>query len=339
MQEERMYRMTKLALSVLDLAPVLPEQTATDAFHNSKELIQHTDELGYYRYWVAEHHNMESIASSATAVLIGYLAGHSKNIRVGSGGIMLPNHAPLIVAEQFGTLESMYPGRIDLGIGRAPGTDPMTVQALRSDTRNAVNQFPENVNEILQYLSDADLPVKAYPGHDTNVPVYLLGSSTYGAQLAAAMGLPYAFASHFAPKELHNALKIYHERFQPSEYLDEPYAMVTVNVTLADTVEEAERLASTSKLKFLSIIRGNRTIDTAPVDNVDDYMSPMEREQVMSMLKYSFVGDQAKVAEELKAFHDETRFQELIVTTDIHDQEKRRYSYTLLKELWNDLDI
>ncbi|MFB4161024.1 LLM class flavin-dependent oxidoreductase [Geomicrobium sp. JSM 1781026] len=331
--------MSQLPLSVLDLAPVLPGQTPSEAFENSKHLIQHTDQLDYHRYWVAEHHNMESIASSATSVLIGYLAGHSEKIRVGSGGIMLPNHAPLIIAEQFGTLESMYPGRIDLGLGRAPGTDPMTVQALRRDTRNAVNQFPENVNELQQLLGDADMPVKAHPGHNTNVPIYLLGSSTYGAQLAAAMGLPYAFASHFAPKELHNALKIYHDRFQPSAYLDEPYAMVTVNATVAETNEEAERLASTSKLKFLSIIRGNRGVDTAPVDNVDDYMSPIEKEQVESMLKYSFVGDEERVATDLKSFYNETRFNELIVTTDIHDQEKRRDSYTRLKKTWDNIEF
>ncbi|MBB6450446.1 luciferase family oxidoreductase group 1 [Geomicrobium halophilum] len=326
----------KSLLSVLDLAPVRQDQTPRDAFENSKQLVQHTEKLGYHRYWVAEHHNMQRIASSATAVLIGYLAGHSEKIRVGAGGVMLPNHAPLIIAEQFGTLETMYPDRIDLGLGRAPGTDPVTTRALRRDQMSSVNEFPDNVKELMHYFSKEDSRVKAVPGHGLEVPVYLLGSSTYSAQLAAALGLPFSFASHFAPGELFHALRVYRERFQPSEYLSEPYAMVTVNGAVADTTEEAERLATTIKLKFLGMVRGGRAeIDTAPVDNIDEYWTEFEKHQVLNMLKYSFVGDQTKVKKELEEFYAEAKFDELIVTSDIHDQEKRKYSYELLANLWN----
>ncbi|QQK81629.1 LLM class flavin-dependent oxidoreductase [Salicibibacter cibi] len=327
----------EFSLSVLDLAPVHATQTPADAFENSKKLIQHADKLGYHRYWVAEHHNMKAIASSATSVLIGYLAGHSENIRVGSGGVMLPNHAPLIIAEQFGTLEAMYPGRIDLGLGRAPGTDPMTIRALRRDQMSSVNDFPDNVNELLNYFSKEDAPVKAIPGHGLEVPIYLLGSSTYSAQLAAALGLPFAFASHFAPGELFNALRLYHERFQASKFLSEPYAMVTVNAALADTTQEAEKLATTNYLRFLSIVRGGQAeIDTKPVDNMDEHWTEFEKAQVLQSLKYSFVGDQEKVKKELEDFHAEAKFNELIVSSDIYDQEKRRRSYELLANIWNE---
>nr|WP_245723041.1 LLM class flavin-dependent oxidoreductase [Natribacillus halophilus] len=325
---------TDFSLSVLDLAPVHGEQTPKDAFENSKKLIQHTDKLGYHRYWVAEHHNMKPIASTATSVLIGYLAGHSENIRVGAGGVMLPNHAPLIIAEQFGTLETMYPDRIDLGLGRAPGTDPMTIRALRRDQMSSVNDFPDNVKELLTYFSKEDAPVKAIPGHGLEVPIYMLGSSTYSAQLAAALGLPFAFASHFAPGELYNALRLYHERFQPSKYLSEPYAMMTINAALADTEAEAEKLATTNYLRFLGMIRGNFDIDTRPVDNMDDYWTELEKAQVFQSLKYTFVGTQEKVKKELEDLHAEVKFNELIVSSDIYDQEKRRYSYDLLANIW-----
>lgn len=326
--------MTRTPLSVLDLSPVPDNQTAKEAFENSKQLIQHTEKLGYKRYWVAEHHNMPTIASSATAVLISFLASHSSTIRVGSGGVMLPNHAPLIVAEQFGTLATMYDDRIDLGLGRAPGTDFMTSRALRRDAHTAAERFPDDVQELLQYLGDENLQIKAHPGHGTHVPVYLLGSSTFSAQLAATLGLPFAFASHFAPGQLHNALRLYRERFQPSAYLDKPYAMLTVNAVVADTTEEAEFLSSTLKLKFLSIIRGRSGASTAPVENMDHIWNEQEKQQVSNTLSYSFIGDKEKVAKDLEAFHDQTQFDELIVTSDIHDQEKRRKSYTLLSELW-----
>ncbi|WP_411260295.1 LLM class flavin-dependent oxidoreductase [Terribacillus saccharophilus] len=326
--------MTRTPLSVLDLSPVPDNKTPKEAFENSKQLIQHTEKLGYNRYWVAEHHNMPSIASSATSVLIGYLAGHSSTIRVGSGGVMLPNHSPLVIAEQFGTLATMYPDRIDLGLGRAPGTDYMTSRALRRDAHTAAERFPDDVQELLQYLGDDNLPIKAHPGHGTHVPVYLLGSSTFSAQLAAMLGLPFAFASHFAPGELHNALRLYRERFQPSVYLDKPYAMVTVNGIVADTKEEAEFLSTTLKLKFLSIIRGRSGSSTAPVESMDHIWNEHEKLHVTNTLTYSFVGDKEKVASELEAFHAKTQFDELIVSADIFDQEKRRNSYTLLSELW-----
>jgi luciferase family oxidoreductase group 1 len=244
-------------LSVLDLATVLEGQTPADAFHNSLRLAQHVEKLGYKRFWMAEHHSMISVASSATAVLLGYIAGGTKTIRVGSGGVMLPNHAPLVVAEQFGTLESLYPGRIDLGLGRAPGTDQITARALRRDHVAAAHEFPEQIQELQHYLSaDNTGPVRAVPGEGLDIPIWILGSSTDSAYLAAAMGLPYAFASHFAPAQLHTALKIYRQQFKPSEYLDKPYTMACVNVIAADTDAEANRLATSFYQMFLGVIRG-----------------------------------------------------------------------------------
>jgi len=244
-------------VSILDLVPVILGETPREALRKSLDLAQHAEAFGYKRYWVAEHHNMTAIASAATSVVIGYLAGGTSTMRIGSGGIMLPNHSPLVIAEQFGTLESLYPGRIDLGLGRAPGTDHRTLRALRRDVSRS-DDFPEDVLELMLLLADSKpgQPVRAVPGAGTNVPIWILGSSTFGAELAAALGLPYAFASHFAPDALFPALEIYREKFKPSKQLDHPYAMLGVNVVAADTDEEARRLFTTVQQSFTNLVRG-----------------------------------------------------------------------------------
>ncbi|WP_342526188.1 LLM class flavin-dependent oxidoreductase [Chryseomicrobium sp. FSL W7-1435] len=316
--------MTKL--SFLDLASVRINETPTDSFQQSKQLVQQAEKLGYHRYWVAEHHNMQGVASSATSVLIGYLAGHTSTIRVGAGGIMLPNHAPYIIAEQFGTLDAMYPGRIDLGLGRAPGTDMMTARALRRDHQGA-DDFPELVNELLHYMSPVDeerLPaVMAVPGADANVPVWLLGSSTYSARLAAQLGLPFAFASHFAPDQLMQALELYHRNFRPSSYLQEPYAMAAVNIVAAETDEEAEGLSTTLIQQFLSIIRGHKHKMRPPVAMEELDWSMSEQMMVERTVSARIVGSEATVREQLQAFVEKTRVQEVMVSTPIYDVQKR----------------
>jgi len=313
-------------LSFLDLASVRINETPTDSFQQSKQLVQQAEKLGYHRYWVAEHHNMQGVASSATSVLIGYLAGHTSTIRVGAGGIMLPNHAPYIIAEQFGTLDAMYPGRIDLGLGRAPGTDMMTARALRRDHQGA-DDFPELVNELLHYMSPVDeerLPaVMAVPGADANVPVWLLGSSTYSARLAAQLGLPFAFASHFAPDQLMQALELYHRNFRPSSYLQEPYAMAAVNIVAAETDEEAEGLSTTLIQQFLSIIRGHKHKMRPPVAMEELDWSMSEQMMVERTVSARIVGSEATVREQLQAFVEKTRVQEVMVSTPIYDVQKR----------------
>ncbi|HSU80307.1 MAG TPA: LLM class flavin-dependent oxidoreductase, partial [Candidatus Angelobacter sp.] len=281
-----------ITLSVLDLAPILLGATARDSFHNSLKLAQATESYGYKRYWLAEHHNMEGIASSATSVLIGYIAGGTSKIRVGSGGIMLPNHAPLVVAEQFGTLESLYPGRIDLGLGRAPGTDQLTSMALRRDLRGSVNEFPNNVQELIGYFEPKQegKRVRAVPGEGLEVPIWLLGSSTYSAQLAAMLGLPFAFASHFAPTQLREALSIYRDNFTPSDRLKEPYALACVNVVAANTDDEANYLATSLYQSFLGIIRGTARTLLPPVENMEAHWNDMEKAHVHQSLKYTFIG-------------------------------------------------
>lgn len=322
-----------MPISVLDLVPVLEGQTTTEAFERSKQLAILADDLGFTRYWVAEHHNSRSIASSATAVVIGYLANATKKIRVGSGGIMLPNHAPYIVAEQFGTLDAMYPGRIDLGLGRAPGTDPFTARALR---RHAAEDFEGDILELSRYLGEAKEtdPIKAYPGFGANIPLWILGSSLFSAELAARRGLPYAFASHFAPDYLTRAIKIYKEQFQPSEHLQKPHMMACVNVIIADSDEEAHYLATTYYQFFLSIIRRDHQLLKPPVDNMDDIWSPFEKQAVMEQRQYTFIGSQATVKEQLEQFVSETAIDELMVTTSIYDVKARAKSFQLLKELF-----
>ena len=280
-----------IPLSILDLVPVTEGATPRDALQKSLNLARHAERFGYRRYWVAEHHNMTGIASAATAVVIGYLAGGTSTIRVGAGGIMLPNHAPLVIAEQFGTLESLYPGRIDLGLGRAPGTDQLGLRALRRDPERA-DEFPQDVQELMAFLAPVrpGQMIQAVPGGGLNVPLWILGSSTFGAQLAAQLGLPYAFASHFAPDALMDALAVYHAQFQPSRQLEKPYAMIGVNVVAAETDEEARYLFTTVQQAFTNLARGRPGPQRPPIKDIEQYRSPSEKLRASHMLKYAVVG-------------------------------------------------
>ena len=320
--------------SVLDLAPVPQGATPADALRNTLDLAQHAERWGYQRYWLAEHHNMVGIASAATAVAIGFVAGGTSRIRVGSGGIMLPNHAPLVIAEQFGTLASLYPGRIDLGLGRAPGTDQLTLRALRRDPA-AADTFPQDVLELQALFGDPQpgQAVQAVPGAGTNVPIWILGSSLFGAQLAAMLGLPYAFASHFAPDALLAALRVYRERFTPSAQLDRPYAMVGVNVVAADTDAEARRLFTSLQQAFSDLFRGTRGKLKPPIDDIEAYWTPPEKAQASSMLARSFVGSPETVRRGLESFLDETGADEVMVASAIHDHAARLRSYEILADV------
>jgi luciferase family oxidoreductase group 1 len=319
------------ALSILDLAPIPKGKTAAEALRNSLDLARHAEQWGYRRFWLAEHHNMVGIASAATAVVLGHVAAGTKTIRVGAGGVMLPNHSPLVVAEQFGTLETLYPGRIDLGLGRAPGTDQRTLLALRRDP-NAADTFPHDVLEVQALLAPPQpgQVVQAVPGAGTNVPLWILGSSLFGAQLAAMLGLPYAFASHFAPAALHQALQVYRARFQPSAQLERPYTMVGVNVVAADTDQEARWLFTSVQQQFADRFRGARGQLPAPIDDIETYWSPAEQEQASAMLACSFVGSGDTVAMGLKRFLEETRPDEIMVASAIYDHEARLRSYETL---------
>jgi luciferase family oxidoreductase group 1 len=322
------------ALAVLDLAPVSEGKTPADAFKNARDLAQHVERWGYNRYWVAEHHNMVGIASAATSVVIGYIAGSTEKIRVGAGGIMLPNHSPLIIAEQFGTLESLYPGRIDLGLGRAPGTDQNTWRALRREA-SASERFPQDVLE-LQALLGPVLPgqtIQAVPGAGLNVPLWILGSSLFGSHLAAMLGLPYAFASHFAPDALYQALEVYRTRFEPSAQLDKPYAMAGVNVIVAETDAEATRLFTSLQQRFTDMLRKDRGYLKPPIDDIETYWTPVEKLQASRMLSCSFVGSQKTVERELKEFIAKTGVDELMVSSAIYDHAARLRSYELLAGL------
>jgi len=321
-------------ISILDLVPVIVGETPREALRKSLDLIQHAERFGYTRYWVAEHHNMTGIASAATSVVIGYLAGGTKTIRVGSGGIMLPNHSPLVIAEQFGTLESLYPGRIDLGLGRAPGTDALTMRALRRPTLRA-DSFPEDVLELKLLLAPAKhrQPVRAVPGAGTEVPIWILGSSTFGAELAAALGLPYAFASHFAPDALFDALEIYRRQFQPSEQLDHPYAMVGVNVVAADTDEEARRQFTTVQQSFTNLLRGAPGKLQPLIADIEDYWTQQEKLLASRMLKYSIVGSAETVAKELEDFVALTKAEELMIVCHLYDHAARIRSYELVADI------
>ena len=320
-------------VSILDLVPVILGETPREALRKSLDLAQHAEAFGYKRYWVAEHHNMTGIGSAATSVVIGYLAGGTKTIRVGSGGIMLPNHPPMVIAEQFGTLESLYPGRIDLGLGRAPGTDARTLRALRRDPARE-GSFPQDVLELQQFLAPAESgqAVRAVPGAGTEVPIWILGSSTFGAELAARLGLPYAFASHFAPDALLVALDIYRIQFKPSQQLDHPYAMVGVNVVAADTDEEARRLFTTVQQSFTNLVRGAGGKLQPPIDNIDDYWNSAEKQHASRMLKYSIVGSAETVRRELEGFVELTKADELMIVTSIYDHAARIRSYEIVAE-------
>lgn len=316
--------------SILDLAPVKSDGTIADAYRNTLDLAQHAERWGYTRFWLAEHHNMPGIASAATSVLIGYVAGGTSTIRVGSGGIMLPNHAPLVIAEQFGTLETLYPGRIDLGLGRAPGTDGLTARALRR-TLTAEEDFPAQVGELLAYLAPAGpgQRLKAVPGAGTNVPVYLLGSSTYSANLAARMGLPFAFASHFAPDLLLPAIRIYRSEFEPSRYLEKSYVIAGLPIVAAATDSEAQRLATSLSRRFLSLIRGEPIFTPPPVTTMDGLWNDAERETVQSKLKIAIVGGPETVGRKISEFVRETEADELIMTSDIYDHKARLQSFEI----------
>ena len=320
-------------MSVLDVAPIVEGGTPREALRNSLDLVRHAERLGYERYWVAEHHNLNGIASAATAVVIAHLAQVTESIRVGAGGIMLPNHAPLIIAEQFGTLEALHPGRIDLGLGRAPGTDQETLRALRPG--RSADSFPHDVMELRALLGDP-LPgqkVCAIPGASSHVPLWILGSSLYGAQVAAALGLPYAFASHFAPDLLLPALEVYRARFQPSEQLQEPYAMAAVNVIAADDDAEARRLFTSTQQAFTNVIKGARGQLPPPVEPIELSWSPDEKAYVSNMLHRSYVGSPERVREGLESVIAETRADELIVAAAIHDHAARVRSYEILADV------
>ena len=318
-------------VSILDLVPVILGETPREALRKSLDLARHAEAFGYKRYWVAEHHNMTGIASAATSVVIGYLASGTSRIRVGSGGIMLPNHPPIVIAEQFGTLESLYPGRIDLGLGRAPGTDSRTLRALRRDpTREA--SFPHDVSELQRFLAPAESgqAVRAVPGAGTEVPIWILGSSTFGAELAAELGLPYAFASHFAPDALLVALDIYRKQFKPSKQLAQPYAMIGVNVVAANAGDEARHLFTTVQQSFTNLVRGAGGKLQPPVDNIDDYWTPAEKHHASRMLKHSIVGSAETVRRELEQFVKLTRADELMIVTSIYDHSARVRSYEIV---------
>ncbi|SDX31844.1 LLM class flavin-dependent oxidoreductase [Paenibacillus sp. CF384] len=325
----------KVPLSVLDLASVTDVGTPADAFRNTLDLARHAERLGYNRYWLAEHHNMAGIASSATSVVIGYVAGGTKRIRVGSGGIMLPNHSPLVIAEQFGTLESMYPGRIDLGLGRAPGSDQTTARALRRDLASNGQEFPELLSELRAYFhppADSVRPVRATPGEGLDVPIWLLGSSGFSAKLAGELGLPFSFASHFAPEYLMPAIHLYRSSFRPSEALAKPYVMIGINIVAADTDEEASFLSTSQQQQFLSLIRGRPGKLKPPIDNMDELWMAHERDALQSKFKYAITGNKATVAARLREILSETMVDELIVTSQIYDHTARLRSYEIVAE-------
>ena len=326
-------------LSVLDLAPVPQGFTPGDALRNTLDLAQHAESWGYNRYWVAEHHNMVGIASAATSVVIGYIAGGTRTIRVGAGGIMLPNHAPLVIAEQFGTLETLYPGRIDLGLGRAPGTDQRTLLALRRDPGSS-DKFPQDVLELQALLGPVQPGqfLQAVPGADTNVPLWILGSSLFGAQLAAMLGLPYAFASHFAPDALMRALQVYRDNFKPSEQLTAPHAMIGVNVIAADTDEEARFLFTTPQQSFTNLFRGTRGKLQPPIADIESYWSPSEKVQASNMLGCSVVGSPQTVRDGLARLIEKTGADELMVASAIYDHGARLRSYEILADVWKELN-
>ena len=330
-----------IAYSILDLALVSEGQTLTQTFSNCLKLAQHAETYGYKRYWLAEHHNASNIGSSATSVLIGYVAQGTKTLHIGSGGIMLPNHSPLIIAEQFGTLASLYPNRIDLGLGRAPGTDRATAEAIRSDFMQAAHSFPNELEKIQTYFSkdNANSKVRATVAEGVQVPIYILGSSTDSAHLAAKKGLPYAFASHFATTHLWEAIAIYRKEFQPSQDLEKPYVMAGVNIIIAETDEEAQRLSTSLIRMIVGIFTGKRDYVQPPTAMTDDLKDIMQHPQVHQMLKYSFIGSKATVKAQVKEFMEQTKADELIAVTNIYDVNDRIHSYKVFAEIMNELRV
>ena len=318
-------------LSILELVRVTQETDARGALNNARDLASHAEKWGYRRIWVAEHHNMAGIASAATSIVLAHLAEGTKTIRIGAGGIMLPNHAPYVIAEQFGTLARLFPGRIDLGLGRAPGTDQLTLRALRRPPE-AADAFPQDVMELQAFLAPAAAGqrIQAVPAAGTEVPLYILGSSHFGAMLAAELGLPYAFASHFAPDHLITALEIYRSRFKSSEQLDRPYAIIGVNIVAAETDEKARRLATTQQMSFTNIFRGARGLSQPPIDDIETYWTPMEKAQATRMLARSIIGSPDTVRKGMAALVEETGADELIVVSDVYEHSDRLHSIELI---------
>ncbi|ENB9460617.1 luciferase-like monooxygenase [Providencia rettgeri] len=329
----------KTPLSLLDLAPIIQGSTAKEAFAHSLDIAKLAEKLGYHRYWLAEHHNMTGIASAATSVLIGYLAANTHTLRLGSGGVMLPNHSPLVIAEQFGTLNTLYPERIDLGIGRAPGSDQRTMQALRRHMNTDIDNFPQDVAQIVSWF-DATNPepaVRPVPGYGEKIPVWLLGSSLYSARLAAQMGLPFAFASHFAPDLLLQALEVYRANFKPSSRLSKPYAMVCINIIAADTQREAEFLFTSMQQAFVMLRRGQPLQLPAPVESMENIWSPAEEFGVQQALGMSLVGDKTKVGYGLQTILRQTQADEIMVNGQIFDHQARLYSFELAMQVMNEI--
>lgn len=324
-----------IPFSVLDLSPIVTGATAADAFRNTLALARHAEQLGFKRFWLAEHHNNPGIASAATAVVIGHVAGGTQTIRVGSGGVMLPNHSPLVIAEQFGTLASLYPGRIDLGLGRAPGTDQLTARALRRDHQNNADTFPQDVEELQAYFEPAEpgQKIRAVPGAGLKVPLWLLGSSLFGAQLAAMLGLPFAFASHFAPDMLMQALDLYRSGFRPSAQLAKPYAMVVANVVAAETDEAARYQLTSVQQAMTHLLRGTPGPMPPPIDDIESYWSPAEKAGAQRMLRYAVAGSAATVENQLQRFIEDTRADELMVTTHIYDPAIARRSLEITAQV------
>ncbi|WP_373895728.1 LLM class flavin-dependent oxidoreductase [Virgibacillus natechei] len=325
----------QIPLSVLNLAPIRQGEGANEAIDAMVDLAQATEKMGYTRYWIAEHHNTPTLVSSATAMLIKHTLEHTESIRVGSGGIMLPNHAPLVVAEQFGTMATIYPDRVDLGLGRAPGTDMLTANALRRSQNNSVYTFPEDVKSLLKYFGPEEVQdfVKAYPGVGTNIPIYILGSSTDSAVLAARLGLPYVFASHFAPKHMEEAISIYRQQFEPSEYLDAPYMTVCLNVIAAETDDEAKFESTTMHQYFLDVIRGSQSLLSPPIENMDQLWDSREREAVSSMTSMILTGSKDSVREQLTRFQEKYNVDEIMGISYMYDPAKQKRSYEILKEV------
>ncbi|MFJ4376021.1 LLM class flavin-dependent oxidoreductase [Pseudomonas japonica] len=329
-----MKRLADIKISTLDLVPVRQDGGPAQALRNSLDLARHVERFGYHRFWVAEHHNMDGIASSATSVLLAYLAGGTSSILLGSGGVMLPNHAPLVIAEQFGTLASLYPGRIELGLGRAPGSDQMTARALRRERSGSADDFPEDVAELMRYLGPRtpEQKVIAVPGHGTQVPIWLLGSSLFSAQLAGQLGLPYAFASHFAPRFMHEAIRVYRNHFKPSAVLEQPYVMLGVPMVVADTDEQAEYLATSVYQRILALMRGQSLMQKPPVESMNGLWLPHEREAVGDFLGLAMIGSPAKVKAKLEVLLEQTGADELIFTSDLYEHADRLRSYELMAE-------
>ncbi|HGV9232413.1 TPA: luciferase-like monooxygenase [Providencia rettgeri] len=329
----------KISLSLLDLAPIIQGSTAKEAFAHSLDIAQLAEKLGYHRYWLAEHHNMTGIVSAATSVLIGYLAANTRTLRLGSGGVMLPNHSPLVIAEQFGTLNTLYPERIDLGIGRAPGSDQRTMQALRRHMNTDIDNFPQDVAQIINWFDaiNPDPAVRPVPGFGEKIPVWLLGSSLYSARLAAQMGLPFAFASHFAPDLLLQALDVYRANFLPSQRLPKPYAMVCINIIAAETQREAEFLFTSMQQAFVMLRRGQPSQLPAPVESMENIWSPAEEFGVQQALGMSLVGDKTKVRHGLETILRQTQADEIMVNGQIFDHQARLHSFELAMQVMNEI--